>query len=102
MSAHFGFCFLEIVCLCWTAGGDKSTGQSTVPTGLSGIVQLAAGARHTCALYSSGAVACWGGFWLVLWHVAYCGLACGACAHACRPWLLACKPGDPLRQLDCY
>ena len=54
---------------CWGTGqygvlGNGSTANSAVPvevTGLgSGVTQIDAGERHTCALLASGAVKCWG------------------------------------------
>ena len=43
--------------LCW---GANSSGQSTVPTGLSGVVGASAGGNHTVALRNDGTVTCWG------------------------------------------
>jgi len=43
--------------VCW---GYNGNGQCTVPGGLSGVVQLAAGYYHTTALTSDGSVVCWG------------------------------------------
>lgn len=40
------------------AGSDQSLPQDLVP--LDGIVQVAAGGRHTCALSTAGGVKCWG------------------------------------------
>lgn len=53
---------------CWgdnVAGqlGDGSTTNRSVPTrvnGLTGVISLAAGWQHTCALLNTGAVECWG------------------------------------------
>ena len=42
------------------AWGDNSWGQSTVPAGLSNVVAIAAGARHSLALKQDGTVAAWG------------------------------------------
>ena len=56
--------------LCWGSNsgqlGDNSTTQRLVPTAVnglgagSGVIALAAGGYHTCALKSDGAVLCWG------------------------------------------
>ena len=57
--------------LCWGSNGNGQLGASTAPspyslvpvavTGLSpGVVAIAAGFEHTCALTSGGAVLCWG------------------------------------------
>ena len=61
--------------LCWGRGnkgqlGDDSTNDRYMPvfvvdtsgstTHLSGVVQIVAGAQHTCALKSNGRVMCWG------------------------------------------
>ena len=42
------------------AWGDNAKGQCTVPTGLSGVVQIAAGYAHTVALRSDGTAVAWG------------------------------------------
>ncbi len=42
------------------AWGYNSSGQSKVPAGLSGVVAIAAGGRHTVALKQDGTVVAWG------------------------------------------
>ena len=42
---------------CW---GSNEFGESNVPTGLSNVIGLAAGAAHTVALRSNGSLVCWG------------------------------------------
>lgn len=42
--------------ICW---GDNGDGQTDVPSGLVGVVQVSVGAYHSCALQSDGVVACW-------------------------------------------
>src|SRR5262245_60524287 len=42
------------------AWGDNSYGQTNLPSGLSNIVTLAAGANHTVALRNDGIVLSWG------------------------------------------
>ena len=42
------------------AWGDNYYGQSTVPSGLNGIVQVAAGEHHVVSLRSDGTVVAWG------------------------------------------
>lgn len=49
-------------CCPSASAGDASYGQCTPPSGLSGVVQVVTGMRHTCALKSDGTVACWGAF----------------------------------------
>jgi alpha-tubulin suppressor-like RCC1 family protein len=45
-----------------TLGGDASTSSQPAPvTGLSNVVQIAAGFYHACALRSDNHVLCWGG-----------------------------------------
>ena len=44
--------------VAWGYNGD---GQTTVPTGLSGVKAIAAGGTHTVALKSNGTVVAWGG-----------------------------------------
>ncbi len=54
---------------CWGNGnsGELGNGSSTSsplpvePTGLSGLIGLAAGDGHSCAIKGDGSVACWGG-----------------------------------------
>ena len=43
------------------AWGDNTYGQSTVPTGLAGVVAIAASGYHSLALQSDGTVVAWGG-----------------------------------------
>lgn len=57
-------------CWGWNADGqlgDNTLARRTVPTRVQGIAdgvtQVAAGARHTCALTSRGGVLCWGDNW---------------------------------------
>ena len=40
--------------------GDNDSGQATIPSGLSNVVALAAGAEHSLALCQDGTVAAWG------------------------------------------
>jgi len=42
------------------AWGLNSDGQGTVPAGLSGVVEIAAGEAHSLALRADGAVVAWG------------------------------------------
>ncbi len=42
--------------VCW---GSNAQGQSTVPSGLTGVTQLSAGSFQTCALKVDGSVLCW-------------------------------------------
>jgi hypothetical protein len=42
---------------CW---GRNDFGQSSVPAGITSVIQIDAGAYHTCALISGGTVTCWG------------------------------------------
>jgi hypothetical protein len=43
-----------------TAWGGNTSGQTTVPSGLSGVVAIAAGSSHTVALLGDGTVTAWG------------------------------------------
>lgn len=43
-----------------TYAGTNSNGESTVPSGLSGVVQITAGDWHTCAAKADGGLVCWG------------------------------------------
>ena len=60
---------------CWGLNSDGQLGDGTTDTrtvatpvpGLTGVVEVAAGYSHTCALLASGAVSCWGAnFWGML------------------------------------
>src|SRR5712664_4071975 len=42
------------------AWGDNSSGQSTVPANLTGVIAIAAGGSHSLALKSNGTVVAWG------------------------------------------
>jgi alpha-tubulin suppressor-like RCC1 family protein len=42
------------------AWGDNSFGQSTVPSGLNGVIAIAAGSTHSLALKNDGSVVAWG------------------------------------------
>jgi len=44
-----------------TAWGDNSSGQTTVPAGLTNVVAVAGGQYHSLALRADGTVAAWGG-----------------------------------------
>ena len=43
------------------AWGGNSSGQTTIPAGLSGVTAIAGGNYHTVALKSNGTVVAWGG-----------------------------------------
>jgi alpha-tubulin suppressor-like RCC1 family protein len=42
------------------AWGDDGNGQSSVPAGLTDVVQVAGGRRHSLALKDDGTVVAWG------------------------------------------
>ena len=42
---------------CW---GEGFFGQTTVPSGLTGVTQISAGNIHTCARKGDGTATCWG------------------------------------------
>jgi hypothetical protein len=46
--------------VAWGCGGITNTGQCDVPIGLSGVVAIAAGSRHSLALKGDGTVVAWG------------------------------------------
>ena len=52
-------CYAALHCVC---AGDNDFDQCAVPSGLKGVVQVAAGLLHTCALKKTGTVICWGAF----------------------------------------
>ncbi|MEG3050245.1 MAG: RCC1 domain-containing protein, partial [Thermomonas sp.] len=45
---------------CWSGGAMAQTSAGAIPDGHGRVVMLAAGGQHSCALRSTGAVACWG------------------------------------------
>ena len=46
---------------CWVNGSEVSSAIPVDVTGLTGgVIALAAGANHTCALKNDGTVMCWG------------------------------------------
>lgn len=45
-----------------TSPGSNLNGKSAVPSGLSGVVQVATGDFHSCAAKEDGTVTCWGAF----------------------------------------
>lgn len=60
-----GCCMLKpqtvrLTSICILCAGLNEAGQTTVPSGLSNVTQIAAGDYHTCALKRNGAIVCWG------------------------------------------
>jgi len=59
-----------------TAWGKSTSGQSSVPAGLTGVVAVAAGGSHSLVLKSDGTVVAWGSTVCPLHRLASCHFFC--------------------------
>jgi len=52
--------------------GGLNAWVTTVPSGLSSVIQVTAGQVHTCALVQNGTISCWGATWLQVCNCIRC------------------------------